>query len=266
MLISKHAEEIEKKLSDYGLSKYAEAVKATSFSCIDLIGSAEEDYSELGNSRFAGDPDIPVNCSWQDEVSDKVFLFQFSFSDQPLSFDLGLPKEGLLYVFSSQEGDYGSTYFESCSKSDLVRFSMPEPKPDYIFSSMKCWKLRAEIAYELPEYGSSVYEDLSEAGLADSFDSILADEARSNSGDKSSQQGTFCQIAGKFEELNGDLRERAAESFGGIPTEWRSLWKVFSSFKSGLVIGDCNTMHGMIRSAELSRLDFSKVFSIVDVC
>ena len=97
---------------------------------------------------------------------------------------------------------------------------MPEPEPDYIFSDMKPWDPGITCAVDIPQYGNSLIFDLDEAGL-DSNDNEL-DRSELSPLDGPS----FGQIPGRFSELNGDMRNDAADDCGGEASDWLSLWPI----------------------------------------
>ena len=256
MLVENQRPAIETLVEKHGLSAVSNLVLNSAHARIDLIPEEEEDYAVVGNSRFGGDPDVPLNSPWLDEIADKVFLFQARLSDFPWASSLGLPKVGWLYVFSEQEPDSTSTYY-SGEAVELVRHRMVPPEPDYIFSDLKAFKLRGSLGIDFPEYGSEEFDQIEAAGLEEEYELLMTSGAP--------EEETFCELAGRFEELNGDLREEAARSMGGQPFDWRSLWRVKSSFKSGLVINDFHVLHGLVRSVDLRARDFSSVYSQTEV-
>jgi len=73
--------------------------------CLSLIAGGKDDYAAVGNTRFGGDPDLPVGMDWPiDPESDSPryanFIGQINFAEVPrLPDDDVLPSAGLLYLF-----------------------------------------------------------------------------------------------------------------------------------------------------------------------
>jgi hypothetical protein len=257
MLIEAQAELLSSLISQHELGAVAETIKRAAYTRVDLMSAGEENYSTLGTSRFGGDPDIPINCPWLDRIEGMVFVFQVCLADLVWSASLGLPGSGMLYVFADNEADNASTFYFPGTPDELLRHRMPAPHPDYIFSEMKCVRLKGSLGIDLPRYGSDEFDEIEEAGLGAGYESL---EERLAPGDE-----VFCQLRGRYAELNGDLREDAAKAGGGNARDWRSLWKILSSIQSGLVISDHHVLHGMIKDQDLATRAFANVFSIREV-
>lgn len=257
MLIEAQAELLHSLIAQHKLAAVAETIKLAAYTRVDLTCAGAETYAMLGSSRFGGDPDIPINCSWLDRLEGMVFVFQVCLADLVWSTSLGLPASGMLYVFSDADADSASTFYFPGTRDELVRHRMPAPHPDYIFSEMKCVRLKASLGIDLPGYGSDEYDEIEDAGLDTRYESL---EEGLTHGDE-----VLCQLMGRHAELNGDLREDAAEAGGGKAQDWRSLWKILSSIKSGLVISDHHVLHGMMRDQDLATRAFASVFSVREV-
>lgn len=260
MLIEAHARLLDSLISQHGLEVVAETIKQASYTRVGMTSAGEETYAALGTSRFGGNPDIPIDCSWLDRIDGMVFVFQVCLSDLNWSASLGLPETGVLYVFSDQEADSASTFYFPGTPDQLTRHRMPAPEPDYHFSNMKCFRLKASLGIDLPEYGSDEFYEIEDAGLDEKYEIFLSQlQLLTPNGE------SYCQLAGRYADINGDLRKKAAEAGGGIAQDWRSLWKVFSSYESGLVISDFHVLHGMIKDQDLRSRNFSNVYSVRDL-
>ncbi|NHZ87480.1 DUF1963 domain-containing protein [Massilia sp. CCM 8733] len=257
MLIETQAELLDSLIGQHELHAVTETIKRAAYTRVDLMSAGEETYATLGTSRFGGDPDIPINCSWLDRLEGMVFVFQVCLADLVWSTSLGLPPSGMLYVFADEEALSASTFYFPGASDELIRHRMPAPQPDNIFSEMKCLRLKGSLGIDLPRYGSDEFDEIEELGLDEGYHSL---EERLTPGDE-----VFCQLRGRCAELNGDLREDAAKAGGGNARDWRSLWKIFSSLESGLVISDHHVLHGMIKDQELATRAFANVFSIREV-
>lgn len=255
-LLPKHANVICERIAELGLDDFRSRIVKSAYTAYDLIGAKQGDTRNKGTTRFGGHPDLPASFDTS-ELDEFEFVYQVNCADLPDAALLGLPTEGILSVFSNQEPyDGGKTlYFPSC---DLVRHRMADPTPDYIFSDVKPWKLKITTSVGFAQYGDDLYDEIEQAGLSDEYGKLCETKFDAASGP------CFGALLGRFSDLNGDMREEAADECGGKPSEWRSLWKVFSSYESGLVISDFHLLHGMIQKRHLKALNFSKMFTKQD--
>lgn len=251
-LLAEHQDALQDRIVELGLQGFTSSIVNGAYSAYRLLGDEQADARELGTSRFGGDPDLPrlFDASGLNEL---VFVYQVNMADLPQAHVLGLPEGGLLSVFSDADADYGQTFlFEN---AELVRHRMPAPQPDYIFSNMKPWHLKVAKAVDFPAYGDDLLFEIDDAGLEAEYRQLLETKCEHDS------RPCFGQILGRFSDLNGDMRKDAVANCGGELSEWLSLWKVFSSSESGLVISDFHLLHGMIRRQHLKMLDFGKMYS-----
>lgn len=98
---------LEDLIIKHGLEEYKEQIFSISKPQL-LVSRVEEDnYEQLGNTRFGGYPDLPedieypkmINLHGEEKYLD--FLCQLNLKDFS-QYDLNLPKEGMLYFFSGQ--------------------------------------------------------------------------------------------------------------------------------------------------------------------
>lgn len=253
-LLPGHASLISDRIAELGLHVFESEILKSAYSGYLLIGSQQADTRTKGTTRFGGHPDLPASFDVA-ELEEFEFVYQVNCADLPNGSFLGLPSEGILSIFSNSEPYYGgkTLYFPD---RDLVRHSMSEPTPDYIFSDLKPWKLRIATTVGFAEYGDEFFDEIQDASLSDEYEQLCQTEFDTCTGP------CFGEILGRFSDLNGDMREDAADKCGGKAAEWRSLWKVFSSYESGLVISDHHRLHGMIWNRHLAALNFSMLYTI----
>jgi hypothetical protein len=255
MLTEAHRAALSTKLQEAGLADIAEPVLAGAYSNVKLIPESASGARAIGSTKFAGDPELPIDCPWLDEISDLVFLLQIDLSQMPGSSGLGLPTNGRLYFFSQEEPQDGPVYYVP-GEPALRPFKMPPPREDYIFGKMRPTYLKGVPSIDLPEYGSYEF-------------SLIADLGREAEYTEFSQawpwdRKHYAQLLGLPPGLDRDLPSEAAEQFGGEPAEWISLARVFSSWQSGLVLGDSNVLHYVIRRTDLNLLNFTRILCQTD--
>ena len=252
-LLSEHQTLLRNRIAELGLQDFAAGILAGAYSSYLLIGDEQAASDQLGTSRFGGDPDIPADFDRRDQLEELVFIYQVNLADLPQRAELGLPESGLLSVFSDGDADRGCTFFFAAS--NLTRYALPEPDPEYIFANIKPWTLKLAPSVDLPDYGADLFDEIGDAGLDSEYEELCDTKFSDVAGP------SFGQLLGRPSDLNGDMREDAVEECGGSVDQWRSLWKVFSSFESGLVISDVHVLHGMIRNQHLQSLDLSQLYS-----
>lgn len=92
-------EEIERRITEFELDKFKEPILRRATLGIAVTTVAPDDYSIVGNTRFGGHPDLPVEMEYpMDDGLYQNFLCQINLLDiAHLRHDL--PKEGMLYFF-----------------------------------------------------------------------------------------------------------------------------------------------------------------------
>lgn len=255
MLTGAHRVELSAKLHEAGLTDVAEPVLAGASSTFKLIPDAASGVRAMGSTKFAGDPELPMDCPWLDEIRDLVFLLQIDLSQLPGSSELGLPTNGRLYFFSQEEPEKGPVYYVPAEPA-LHSFKMPPPREDYIFGKMRPTYLKAVPSIDLAEDGTYEFSLISDLGR----DAEYSEFCRAWPWDRKH----YAQLLGGPPGLDRDLRAEAADQFGGEPAEWLSLARIFSSRESGLVIGDFNVLHYVVRRADLDLPNFTKIFCQTD--
>ncbi len=97
--------ELDAAIARRHLSGVADEIRKNATECYALVAIDDDDYSELGNTRFGGDPDLPDGLDWpidpqRDEPTFANFIAQINFAELPqLSTGSGLPSRGILYLF-----------------------------------------------------------------------------------------------------------------------------------------------------------------------
>jgi uncharacterized protein YwqG len=97
--------ELDAAIARRHLSDVAEEIRNNATECYAMVALADDDYSELGNTRFGGDPDLPDGLGWpvdpdREEPTFSNFIAQINFAELPqLSMSSGLPSRGILYLF-----------------------------------------------------------------------------------------------------------------------------------------------------------------------
>jgi len=154
MLRSELSDRLNAKIDEHSLGAARELIFAKSIECIAVSSIGADDYSETGNSRFGGDPDLPEGFEWpkaldyQRKEKSLNFICQINFADLPkLEGRETLPESGLLSLFlqfmeSAAEpvevvafmldADAGLVRRPSPSEDDLIDEYMVELTPNRV--------------------------------------------------------------------------------------------------------------------------------------
>ncbi len=131
-------DELRTQISAHHLDSVADYLIDTAVECYAILLDGPDDYSEVGNSRAGGEPDLPEGFSWPcegnpDESESRFsnFIAQINFAElPPLACPTPLPDSGILQLFvrsmeSAAEPVLLDTHFYSGPSSSLQRVSSP---------------------------------------------------------------------------------------------------------------------------------------------
>jgi Domain of unknown function (DUF1963) len=142
-----------------------------------MVIDSAEDYLHCGNTRFGGDPDLPISIQWpysgnpHDQQSRfSNFIAQINFTDLP-------PKSGILYLFvrymeCAAEPVLLDAIFYEGPKSSLRRTPSPAPErlADEYLVDLQSVKIRGVPAISLASFRKDFrkeFERLEEIGAED---------------------------------------------------------------------------------------------------
>lgn len=98
---------------------------------LELAG--EEDYSQTGNSRVAGRPDLPPSIAWPctEDGEWYTFLAQINLGELPFTSADDLPATGMLYFFlGADEPAYNVDHRVIYYEGDLQQLTLADPPAD----------------------------------------------------------------------------------------------------------------------------------------
>ena len=262
-LLPEHQEAITKQIANSKYQHYEETIVRSAFSCYEMRCFRQGLNTQIGSSRYAGDPDLPANFAVE-QITDESFVFQINFSELRGAKKLGLPSHGVLSVFYSEyERDFSTFYFED--QSDLVRYQMPRTPDDEVsnFKDMTPHDIKPEMSFDLMDYcdnDGDLFEKEDMAGNLKEFGGFLDSLRfyRSERTDSSAEKHdgfSPVDLLGRPSTVDGDIRQRLT----GREYEWRLL---FSFCSPEVKISDCHTLYCLIRHRDLANLDFAKCVTI----
>lgn len=152
--------ELNQAIESRQLQSVKDAILENTSECISMIAGGTDDYSAVGNTRFGGDPDLPVGMDWPiDPDSDSPryanFIGQINFAEVPRPPDGNvLPSQGLLLLFvrymeCAAEPVVLDAIFYDGSLSDLER--RPSPPEESL-----CDEYLVELSPQRIEFTSGI--------------------------------------------------------------------------------------------------------------
>lgn len=172
--------ESEKKLRalirEANVSAVEDLIIQNAMECATLSTTEPDDYSQTGNSRYGGLPDLPVSLSWpQSRFGYLAFLMQINLADVPPFAGKRLPDSGLLYFFADDQdavvlySDETSlvktsppSFVDTDREGNAEEVLAPKPAVDW-YDDTKPYHLAIRAAIDLPEWTSEAESEISEA-------------------------------------------------------------------------------------------------------
>jgi len=292
----KHLQDTLAKHPD--LLPYEQGILSNARLTIGFKANALDDYSEKGNTRFFGLPDLPPNVEYP-KVDPKSkenkgnfwkFIAQINFSELKGMCEY-LPERGIAYFFIESQYDELShvegnrfqkslyrhkVFYYDGDPGDLISAKELDIKPEYIHDVDAGYEhedgaqpARAEI---FPCVCVMNYEDLEydENGneLYPNYPPLIMDEEQY----VPIRQFNYALLEGKgyfHGAINGSVQDlyhgspytQAANTLGGNPEDYVLLLQVEGNSEySGYGFGDADTLYFVIHKEKLKNLDFSQVY------
>lgn len=145
-----------------GLAQHRDALLADARECVQFHYGNAPDELPLGASHVGGTPDLPASIEWPDGVLEgkpfgkAEFLAQFNLAELPAVDDLGLPRQGHLWLFVRDTSlcDVPVTVFFGDGTEPLVPRKKPRSKarpPQGVgWSNLKLAALKFSLGVSLP--------------------------------------------------------------------------------------------------------------------
>jgi uncharacterized protein YwqG len=280
-------QELRRRLETSGLGRVADDLMKLALVSIRITVTQRSVAGwEVGDSRFGGPPDLPEGMAWPEKDGIPLALLaQLRLENiAPYDAERLLPRTGMLYFFyevraqkwgfdPKDEGHWKVVYYDG----DLTKLQPISP-PATLPEEGRFHACRVTFFNELtlPSWGSGDLEGLplsEEEG--DRYDEFL---------DNSCGNGAVIhQLFGHPNEIQGNMQLECQLTSNGIYTgdinahshprvqsledgasDWRLLLQVDSDEENmGTMWGDAGRVYYWIREQDLSRLDFSKVWLIL---
>jgi uncharacterized protein YwqG len=259
------------------LQKYQDALLSLTKKSIGFSHTIEEDYSQVGNHRFGGKPDLPSTVPYPSFIDnyegEKEYKYEFIGQincGQIADLQEYLPKKGILFFFLET---IHTIYGGSRNPCKIIYIEDIES-----IESGKRFDLNEADFYEMPNLYVGYQTKATTQLSVPAFYSIATNSYLFNEKSKSLQgidnyYDTLCE---KFEEPIQDKfpHEYAVNAYGftqhespelqaslhskGNPDDWTILLKVTSC--GDMQWGDAGDLFFVIHKSDLAKRDFSNVF------
>lgn len=165
---------LRQAIADANLTTVEDLIVSNAVECATMLTTEPDDYSQVGNSRYGGLPDLPVGYEWpQASGHYGEFLMQINLSNVPPFVGKCLPDVGMLYFFWDDrepcvcyveaDAELVKTFPPDYEDPDVVKYAADgrpiiQQKPWYAIS--KPHRLEIYAAIDLPEWVSESHSDI----------------------------------------------------------------------------------------------------------
>ena len=259
------------------LEKHQEALFSLTKKSIGFAHTTEEDYSQVGNHRFGGKPDLPLTINYPTFIHNYEGETEYKYEfigqincEAIADFQEYLPRKGMLFFFfETIHNLYGGNnnpckiiYIEdNKSAASGQRFDFVEADFYEMYTIYRGFKVDAKQQLSVPEFYSiqtNAYlftektESLKEIKdfYEDLFEQFEQPIEKAFPNDYSVNSYGFTQH--ESPELQASLKLK------GNPEDWIILLKVKST--GDMQWGDAGDLFFVIHKSDLAKSDFSNVF------
>lgn len=164
---------LRQAIADAGLTSVEELIVSNAVECATMLTIEPDDYSQVGNSRYGGLPDLPVDFEWPCDSYGRCFSFeiQINLSEVPPFVGKWLPESGMLYFFwddatprlcYSESAELTKTLPPDYKGPDAANGTPIIPQ-DRWYATIKPHRLAIHAAIDLPEWSSEAHSTIVDA-------------------------------------------------------------------------------------------------------
>ncbi|MBR8839977.1 MAG: DUF1963 domain-containing protein [Stigonema ocellatum SAG 48.90 = DSM 106950] len=235
------------------------------------LGQAE--LGHKGQSRIGGVPDLPKSIPWPKDVllgRYFCFLLQINLAQLPTFSENPFPKQGMLYLFTTDENNAEQIVFYDGSEP-LQPAHLPE---DALFitdwyENLVAHRLEFDLFLDIPRCATDDFYALCER--------LKLDELKFGDLGTTLSKNSIGKLLGHVSGIDHDPRKDAYVVREVNPEwlynyeqrrtldmtraqNWHNLLEVESSISVELTFGDAGYLQILIHSEDLKRQDFSRVY------
>lgn len=258
-------ETLEQAISTAGLDAYKEGLVARTRKAVALATTEADTYTETGNHRFGGLPDLPKGeayptfTDWEEQTRGLQFIAQINCAAIAHLQDY-LPRTGILYFFIVDQEEMGPKviYYDG-DMSALISAKELDIDPDFIYEQngiFPPFRAEAGVYPSTPVMYNAhhLYPELSE--MEELYDETEALETALKGGAVTPVHSMNSYV---FKQHDTPEMEAVNEK-KGKPDEWMVLLRVSSDRNPGFCFFDAGEIYFVIHKSDLARKDFSNVF------
>lgn len=256
---------LEEKIDANELGEFKEGLINRARHSVALNTTEEDMYTEKGNHRFGGLPDLPPGVpypsftDWEQQQRGLQFIAQINCA-AIAHLQTYLPRTGILYFFIKDQEEMGAKvlYFDGDS-NELQSAKDLSIDPDYIYDQNGIYTpfraVTGKYASLPPSYNARwLYPELT--GLDDSYEKMEQLEAVLEPESVKPEHGINSYV---FKQ-HGTPETEAVDKMKGKPDEWMVLLRVGSDRNPGFCFWDAGEIYFVIHKSDLDKKDFSNVY------
>jgi uncharacterized protein YwqG len=259
---------LQKAIKKTDFQEYENGLSKIARHAINFVTTTPDSYDELGNTRFGGLPDLPLNLEYptltiDEEEKGYQFIAQINCASIASLQDY-LPRTGVLYFFINDQGDFTPKVLYYDGETDHLK-SAKELNFDEEFiydeggiykpfktDSAKCVSLPS--FYNDEHYYENIAPELKE--LEEQYDETEALQKLLLPFKTDSSHGINSYV---FKQHDSPEIE-AVNTLKGKPEEWMVLLRVSSDNNPGFSFWDAGEIYFVIHKSDLAKKDFSNVY------
>jgi uncharacterized protein YwqG len=256
---------LEEQIDANELSKFKAGLINRSRHSVALNTTEEDTYTEKGNHRFGGLPDLPPGVpypsftDWEQQERGLQFIAQINCA-AIAHLQTYLPRTGILYFFITDQEEMGPKvlYFDG-DCNELQSGKDLEIAEDYIYDQNGIYTpfraVTGKYASLPPSYNlHSLYPELT--GLDEMYEKMEQLEAALQPDSVKPEHGINSYV---FKQ-HGTPEIEAVDKMKGKPDEWMVLLRVSSDSNPGFCFWDAGEIYFVIHKSDLDKKDFSNVY------
>ncbi len=258
------------QLREIGLEHFEAQLLPRVRLCFDLLLDGPSN-GEPGESRWGGAPDVPDDFEWPVGHSSLDFWAQIRLADLIEDAENPFPNRGLLLFFADNSSDAPHIV--------LVEEGVPlhlSSVPDDVLDIVAPQRLKLVARADLPQWATSDYDEVL-AEMSDEEETLYSNNF--NATVSGSRDGFAGQLLGHVAGIGCDPRESAFqerdlprdEDFDNANPDhkagakrWHNLVRFDSIRELDFILGDEGFFNFLISEDDLSKVDFSRVFTMME--
>jgi uncharacterized protein YwqG len=238
--------ELDSVITRWHLDSVASEIRNSASECYAMVAVGDDDYSTVGNTRFGGDPDLPLDMDWpvdpaRSQLTHSNFIAQINFSELPsLSRETELPSQGILYLFvrymesAAEPVILDALYFDG-SINSLSRRPSPDSDAlcDEYLVDLIPQRIKAVPSVSLPHYRKQFRQYIEDnTQVVDGQDGdfrriYLAMDLR-----RKGQIGQLLGFANAGDERESLYRQVALARFGKRHLVYNDYWETMQEYEA----------------------------------